>query len=429
MTKENEKTSRRNWLKGSAAVGAAAFAGCLGGDGPEEDEHETLELAHWWTPEAARAAMDALQEGFLEEYPEHEIDDRAVAGGAGDALQTVIRQRVLERDPPGTWQAWPGANLMPYVEADVLQDIEEEVWDENDMKDAYLQGPMDAARPGGQFVTVPLNIHRINNLFYSIPVLEDAGVDPQALEDPQDLIEALETLDAAGYIGLPHQTAQPWATLQLWANVLLGISDAATYESVMDGDVSGNEDAVREALELTSEMSEYFPDDSSSLDWPQAQNYLINEEGGFHQQGDWAGGNLIEDDDMEFQEDWDMIPFPGTGHMYMLNMDSFPAPQNSPSPQATLDWCRYCGTVDAQERFNPLKGSIPPRTDVPSDNFNPFLQRQMDDFENSDVQPVSVAHGLAVPPDQHSDMESAIANFMDDWNVDDAYDEIVDALE
>jgi glucose/mannose transport system substrate-binding protein len=456
--------TRRLFLASTALGGTAALAGCSGGGGGGGGDTETetdsgsgsgdtdtetdtetatesgsggsgtgsLELAHWWTPESANAAIQSVLEGFSEQHPEYEISAQAIAGGAGDALQTEVRQRILNNDPPSTMQWWPGAALMPFIEAGVLRDIGESVWSQNDMQDAYLEGPMNAARPGPDdtFVTVPINIHRINNLFYSIPVVEDAGVDPSSVGSPSELVEVLGQIDDAGYVALPHQTAQPWPTLQLWANVFLGLYDAEMYADVTtNGNISNYESEVKEALGIVADMGQYFPEDAASLDWPQAQSYLIREEGAFQQQGDWAAGNLIANDEMEFQTDWDMVPFPGTEGMYQLNMDSFPFPEPNPSPQVTRDFLRYVGTAEAQRRFNPLKGSIPPRSDVSTEPFNPFLQRQIEDFTNSDVQPVSTAHGLSVPPGGLSDLQSATADFIGPWNVDQTYSRYVDAIE
>ena len=110
-------------------------------------------------------------------------------------------------------------------------------------------------------------------------------------------------------------------------------------------------------------------------------------------------------------------------------MDSFPFPTNNPTPDATTKFLRYVGTVDAQERFNPKKGSIPPRTDVPDDRFGPFLTRQKKDFKESDAQPPSITHGLAVAPETLSNLKGATKTFTTDWNVDAAYTGFVRAFD
>jgi glucose/mannose transport system substrate-binding protein len=113
----------------------------------------------------------------------------------------------------------------------------------------------------------------------------------------------------------------------------------------------------------------------------------------------------------------------------MLNMDSFPFPTNNPSSEATTRFLRYVGSVDAQRRFNPKKGSIPPRTDVPQDAFGPFLQSQMQEFKNSEAQPPSTAHGLAVDPETLTNLEDAMATFISSWNVNRAYQGIAQAFQ
>ncbi|SEV96129.1 carbohydrate ABC transporter substrate-binding protein, CUT1 family [Natrinema salifodinae] len=420
-------------------MGIAAVAGCLGGGGEAEslnelyeedpDEYESLEIAHWWTAGGEEEAFQALVEGFQEEYPDIEVDPSPSPGGAGSALEADVRNRVVDQNPPSTFQVWPGQALTDYTDEDLLYDISEHVWTD-EMEEAYLDGPIDASRPDGDLVAVPLNIHRLNNLFYNVDVVEDAGVDPESIESPSDLVDAMADADAAGYVGMAQQTQSAWSTLQLWAQVLLGEHGADVYDTFVNGDVADVESEVRDSLEIVVEYSEYFNEDASSLnDWDEASNYINNGEAAFFHQGDWAAGQYEADEELEYGENWDHVPFPGTDGMYALNMDSFVCPKYNPSPNATVRFLRYVGSTDAQERFNPAKGSIPPRTDVSDESFTPFLQDQIADFRESDEQPPSIAHGLAVDPSTQSDVEGAFANFIDNWDVNETYDDLVSSFE
>jgi glucose/mannose transport system substrate-binding protein len=450
--------SRRTYLRlsGLAGVGMAGLAGCSGGgeqtgaatgtaegttgsggdstsgddtESESQSSYNALELQHWWTGGDGSNAIQALLEGFSEEYPDIEVQENPVAGGAGENLQAVIKKRVLNNNPPSTWQAWPGSNLQPYLDADKLQDIGESVWGENDMKNAYLEGPKNAAAPGGTFVSVPLNIHRLNNLFYNVSVVEDAGVDPSSISKPSDLVDAMQAVEDAGYIGMAQQTKSAWSTGQLWAQVLLGEAGVETYTAVTNGDVGANESAVKNALSVVKEYSQFYSNDAGSISWQDANSKVIEGEAGFFHQGDWAAGMYRSQDGFEFESEWDHVPFPGTDGIYALNMDSFPMPKNNPSPEAAKKFLQYVGSVDAQERFNPKKGSIPPRTDVPKDAFGPFLQRQMEDFANSDAQPPSIQHGLAVSPDKLTTFGEAMSSFISGYDVDAAYSAIESAFQ
>ncbi len=437
MVRKNSTTngrSRRRVLQATGALGLAAAAGCLGGGNEAEpldelleedpDEFESVEIGHWWTADAEAEAFEALVEGFEEEYPDITVESSPSPGGAGSALEADIRNRVVDQDPPSTFQVWPGQALADYTADDLLYDIEGHVWND-EMEEAYLDGPIEVARPDGDFVAVPINIHRLNNLFYNVNVIEDSGIDPESIDSPSALIDAMETADEAGYVGMAQQTQSSWSTLQLWAQVLLGEYGTDVYDSVIEGNVEENESEVRDSLELVVDYSEFFNEDASSMnDWDDASDYINSGEAAFFHQGDWAAGQYETDEELAYGDDWDYVPFPGTDGMYVMVIDSFVFPKFNPSPNATVRFLRYAGTADAQERFNQAKGSIPPRTDVSDEAFTPFLQDQMADFEESDEQPPSIAHGLAVAPDIQTEVEGAFSNFIDNWNVDETYNEL-----
>ena len=442
-TDADSRISRRRYVAGAGTLATVAVAGCS--DDPEEDagiddddtddgtddtdeDRPELEIVHWWTAGGEEDAYNALLDGFREEHPDVEIVDNPAPGGAGSAIDTVIQNRVLDQNPPSTFQIWPGQALTPYTDEDLLEDIGDSVWDE-EMREAYLDGITELSRPGGDLVAVPINIHRMNNLFYNVEVVESAGVDPTDIDDPQGLLDALQAVEEnTDAVPLAHQTQAPWSTVQLFEDVFIGQQGTDDYTSFIEGNVAELEDEVREALEQLSEYADYYPEDAGSISWDQGNDRLIEGEAAFIHQGDWAAGQYRAADGFEFGENWDMVPFPGTDGVYHSVIDSFVFPTNNPSPDATERFLNYAGSVDAQERFNPIKGSIPPRTDVPTDDFGPFLSRQIEDFENSNAQPPTIAHGTAVAPAIASSMEEAFANFNDNRNVDTAYEAIRDAF-
>ncbi|NEU56844.1 ABC transporter substrate-binding protein [Halorussus sp. MSC15.2] len=457
MTDANEGSdvSRRDYLKvaGAGTIGVTGLAGCMGGggdgeatttedesttesDGSDEEttteqatDYNKLEVQHWWTGGDGNKAVTALFEGFKEKHPDIEVNQNPVPGGGGQNLKTVIKKRVLNNDPPSSWQAWPGAHLQPFVDADKLKDIGDSVWSKNGMKSAYKQGPKDAAKPGGKFVTVPLNIHRLNNLFFNKSVVEEAGVDPLSISKPSDVVAAMKKVENnTDAVGMAHQTKSAWSTSQLWAQVLLGEYGKDTYVAFTEGKVEENKEAIKDSLSIVKKYKNYFNDDAGSISWTEANKKIINGEAAFFHQGDWAAGMYRSQDGFEFESEWGQVPFPGTDGIYALNMDSFPFPKNNPSPKATKKFLQYCGSVDAQERFNPKKGSIPPRTDVPKDKFGPFLSRQMDEFANSEAQVKSIEHGLALPPEIKSNYGDAMSTFTSNWNVDKTYEQLKQAF-
>lgn len=444
----DDRLTRRHYVAGIGTVGAIGLAGCAGGDGGSGDggsdsdesgdegssdggsgdEASELEIVHWWTAGGEEDAYNALLDGFREAQPDIEIVDNPAPGGAGSAIDTVIQNRVIDDNPPSTFQIWPGQALTPYTDEGLLEPIGDSVWDE-EMRDAYLDGVLDLAQPAGDLVAVPINIHRLNNLFYNVSVLDDAGVDPAAIADPQGLLDAMETIAAeTDATPMAHQTQAPWSSLQLWESIFIGQQNVEEYQTLLGGDVASMEDAVRSALDTLASYADYYPEDAGSISWDQGNNDVIAGDAAFLHQGDWAAGQYGSAEDFAFGDDWDMVAFPGTEGVYHSVIDSFVFPTNNPSPEATEAFLNYAGTVDAQERFNPVKGSIPPRTDVPMDEFGDFLSRQFEDFQNSDAQPPTIAHGTGVAPAIQSSLSEVFANFNGSLDVDQAYEGIRDAF-
>ena len=301
----NRRLTRRNALRIAGAAGAASLAGCGGsdggdgssGDGSSGDggdtstdsgtQYSTLEVAHWWGEGDGLEAIQAVMDAFKEQNPDVPFDENLIAGGAGENLQANIRTRVQNGNHPSTWQAWPGNNLLPFTDANLLEDIGDSVWSENSMEDAYLQGVKDAAQPAGNYVTVPLNIHRLNNLFYNVSVLEDAGVDPTTIDGPQGLLEAMETVAAeTDATPMAHQTQAPWSSLQLWESIFIGQQNVEEYQTLLGGDVASMEDAVRSALDTLASYADHYPEDAGSISWDQGNNDVIEGNAAFLHQGD-----------------------------------------------------------------------------------------------------------------------------------------------
>ncbi len=402
--------SRRTVLKTTGAAGAAGLTGLSGCLSSLTGGTSTVELLHGWSGGDGKAAFDSMREGFEEEYPDAELNVQAIGGSANTSLNTKVQQRVKNDDPPSSWADWPGANLQQFTDADAFGDIGDSVWTD-EVRDAYLKGPMDAAKVDGTFVAVPTNIHRINNLFYNKSVVESAGVDPASIDSPNALVDALETVESeTDAVGYAHSLKGPWTSLQLFATVFIGQHGSGAYDKFING--NGKKAQVAKSLETLASYAEYMPDDASSISFQEAGTMVQKGNAAFMHQGDWLAG-MFQGSDFEFEAGWGHVPYPGTEGVYQLNMDSWVYPTNNPSPEGTKNWLKYCASKDAQKRFNKQKGSIPPRSDVSMDEFPAFQTQQFEEFTNSDSQPPSLAHGLAVPKAQLSALSTALSDKFD----------------
>jgi len=426
MTDENtsDDVSRRTILKTTGAAGAVGItgsAGCLsaitgGGDGGTG----TLNVLHGWTGGDGKAAGEALFEAFREAHEDADTNIEPIGGGGNENLDTVVSNRLSSDDPPSAFAGWPGRNLEQYD--GVLGDIEEDVWDEAGLKDAHVEEAAELCNVNGSYSAVPIGSHRLNCLFYNVSVVEEAGVDPTEISSVDGLLDALGQIqDNSDAVPMAQAMVAPWTTLQLFAVILLGQEGYDSYMNFIEG--GDAENAVNSSLQTTAEILEnYINEDASSIGLTESNSKIMNGEAAFIHNGNWAAG-AYRNNDMTYEEDWGYVPFPGTDGMYTFHIDSFIYPVDSsgenPSPEVSKEFLRFVGGEEAQIAFNSRKGSIPTRTDVSADEFGPYLQQTMEEFQNAEELPPTIAHGLAVSPSQLESLKEVITSeFTGPYNVD-----------
>lgn len=417
-------TRRRLVAAGGAT--AAGLAGCLG----SESDDPQLEVLHDWISGPEQKAIMALFDGFETTHPDLDTEFKPIAIGGNKTFEWVVRNRVEQGYPPSSFAARAGGALGRYE--GYLGDVGDEVLRDGALAEAHADAVREYCRYDGRFVAVPLSVQRTNYLFYGVDVVEEAGVDPDALSTPADLLDALdrvaETTDATP---LAHGLSRPKATLQLIASVLLGQSGADAYAAFVEGD--GGEEAVRRAVETTERiLSNHVQSDADSFGEFGAREELVHGRAAFLQQGDWAADEL-RSEGFEFGTDWDVVPFPGTERTYAMVLDAFAYPVaangENPSPSLTAAWLRYVGGREAQRRFNARRGTVPTRVDVSTETFESFATRSVDAFRDADHHVPSLARGLAVDPDRVSDVESVLREyFSDPYNAGATVQGLIDAV-
>ncbi|MGV2435020.1 MAG UNVERIFIED_CONTAM: hypothetical protein LVT10_09205 [Anaerolineae bacterium] len=80
------------------------------------------------------------------------------------------------------------------------------------------------------------------------------------------------------------------------------------------------------------------------------------------------------------------MPHPGAVGTFMWLSDSFGLPVDAANQANTLAWLSLLGSVDGQNAFNPLKGSIPANVNAVAaapDLYNAYLQSAAADWSSN----------------------------------------------
>jgi glucose/mannose transport system substrate-binding protein len=418
------RASRRGVMQGSAALGLGVMSlGPLERYAAAAQDAGKLEVFSWWTSPGESKALQALFDAFLAKYPGVDIVNSAVAGGAGVNAQAVLQTRLQGNQPPDSWQTHVGHELVDrYVVPGYCEPISD-LYDSEGWTKVMPQGLVEQATWESDQYSVPVNVHRGDTLWYNKQILKDNGVEVGDTITVDEFLAALDTLKKAGVTALAFSNQEGFEGSQMFENTLLGVAGPDTYRALFKGEKSWDDPDARKAAETYAKLLDYVNEDFTALTWDDAIALVIEGKAAFNTMGDWAYGEVVA---KNAQDAIGWVSAPGTAGSFVLVVDSFTLPKGAPDADNASDWLKIVGSKEAQEAFNPLKGSIAARTDVNRDLFSPYHQWSMDGFAKDQLVP-SCAHGMAASPAFQQSLLDASAAFVADKDVDTYLSALADA--
>jgi glucose/mannose transport system substrate-binding protein len=386
-----------------------------------------LEIYSWWTSGGESAALNALFDVYKKQNTGVEIVNAAVSGGGGSAARPVLQTRLAGGNPPDTWQTHPGYELIgQYVDPGYCEPINElyktDGWDTAFPKELVVN----LMTKDRKIYSVLTGIHRGNVLWYNTKLLEKNGIKVGDQMTFDQFFAACDKLKAAGVPALGVGDSGIWASAQLFENTLLGVIGAKGWVDLFDGSMQWDDPKVKEAMKLFAKMQDYLNPDHAALSWDQAIKALMDGKVAFSSMGDWADGEFLKAN-LKEKEDFGWVSHPGTDGSFIVVADGFTLAKGAPHKEAAMAWLKSIGSKEAQEAFNPLKGSIPARTDVDRSKFDGYHQWSMDSF-SKDKLLASCVHGEAAPAAFQQALNDAVTAFVVDKNIDNFANTLVVAV-
>jgi glucose/mannose transport system substrate-binding protein len=170
------------------------------------------------------------------------------------------------------------------------------------------------------------------------------------------------------------------------------------YQGFINGKAtSATNPTLVDALTTLAKYLNYTNADHATLTWNQATDLVVDRNCAFSVMGDWANEEF-ELANKTYGVDYGTFPVPKTSGMYGSVVDCFEHPKGTKDPTNSLNWLKVVGSITGQNAFNPLKGSIPARTDADSISlYGPYQQAAMTDFLEANYIYPSIVHGSAMP--------------------------------
>ncbi|WP_374712765.1 ABC transporter substrate-binding protein [Symbiobacterium terraclitae] len=392
--------------------------------GGEASSEKQVEIFSWWTGAGEAAGLEGLIKLFTEKHPDIEVINAAVAGGAGTNAKAVLASRMSGGNPPDTFQVHAGHELLDtWVAADKMEPLnflyESEGWN-----NVFPKQLIDMMSKDGNVYSVAVNIHRGNVMWYNTKVFADNNLTPPTTFD--EFFTVAEALKAKGITPLALGDKEPWTALHLFESVLLGVLGPDKYNGLFDGSVPWDDPGVRQALETFKRMLQYVNDDHAARNWQDASQLVAQGKAAMNVMGDWAKGYFTTDLNLKGNVDFGWAPSWNTEGTFMVVSDTFGLPKGIQHRDATIEFLKVLGSKEGQDVFNPLKGSIPARTDADVSKYDEYSKEAMQDWSTNKLTP-SIAHGSAASPGFSEKITQVITVFVTTGDVDQAVADLVAA--
>ncbi len=366
-----------------------------------------LEIYSWWTSPGEVEALDALYVAFKKSYPDIEVVNAALAGGAGPGgnMKAVLQTRLLAGQPPDSFQVHLGHELTDSsVKAGQMEPIDF-LYQSEGWNTIFPDQLLSISQAEGHQWAVPVNIHRSNVLWFNTAILNGVGMSvPTTFHEYFALGDALK---AEGIALMALGEAVPFHTAHVFENVLLGVLGAEGYKGLWSNVTPFSDAGVTESLATLDRMIGFANPDYLSIESPAAIDLVIAGRAASIVDGDWTNGYLKS---KKFA-DFGYSPSMQTEGVYNALADSFGLPKNTADRDNAIAWLKICGSLAGQDAFNPLKGSIPARVDGgQGPGYDSYQASAIADFKSNVIVP-SVVHGFAAKQSFVTDFVNILNSF------------------
>ena len=276
----------------------------------EEKEQVVLKMIKNVDP-ASDAAVQALNEKFMEEYPWITIDLTLEGNNYGELQKTRLAAEDVDimsaniygsLKPEWVIGATPGQNALWAREGLILDITGEEFLDNwsADLIESYCS--LD-----GKVYGVPGGFAATNGLYYNKKMFEQYN-----LSEPktwQEFIDLCETLKANGVAPLTSGVKDGWPTNMLWYAIVSSCEEDALefVHKLWSGDRKFNDDETMKIWKKIEQLTPYWEDNIASVDYGTVTGRFVSGKAAMMNDATWSA-TVIKDADPNFEFGYFAIP-------------------------------------------------------------------------------------------------------------------------
>jgi raffinose/stachyose/melibiose transport system substrate-binding protein len=250
------------------------------------------------------ADWEKVAADYMAANPDVTIEMQFLENEAYKAKLTTILQSA---DRPHLFYSWGGGVFHAQARAGVLEDITEAM--QGEWAEALSPAGVDAFTYEGRVHGAPMFVSQVG-FWYNQELVDQAGVDPEAIHTWDDLLAAVQQIKAAGITPIAVGGADKWPLHFYWTLLAMREGGKPAFEAAVNGEGDGfaSETYVR-AGELFQQLTELEPFQPGYLSYTyqQASGFFGDGRAALHLMGNWdyntmktqsASGQGLPDDNL-----------------------------------------------------------------------------------------------------------------------------------
>jgi glucose/mannose transport system substrate-binding protein len=379
-------------------------------------ESDILEVVHYWTSGSEAKAIEKVFSMFKEKYPDVSIVSAPIAGGGGTTMTAVLTSMMLAGEAPDSFQTQPGYKITPYSDAGLIASLNT-IYADAGWSSILPTEFLSWGKIEGEYLMVPINIHRRNVFWYNTQIFQDAGIQ-QAPTTWDELWAICDQLKAEGVTPLAVGFRDGGWPAQHFS--IIAYSRSLEFvEKLFNGDITDpNDPDLLWCLETLAKLYSYVDSSSFGYSWDQASAAVYTGKAAMQFQGDWAKGEYSTVAGWTYGVEYDSFPAPGTAEYVIPSIDSFAMPNGAQHPTWASKFLEFLLTPEVQVEFNKLKGSTPVVKGAPKDQFDAYSQEIMTGLEDGTLEMYPGGRHTMMPPAIQTSFQTILSEFASNLNVD-----------
>ena len=306
----NMRTTKTLTAAAAALVLGLSLSAC-GSSGPSDPSADSDSPSMWALTGSSEKIFKSSVDAWNEGNPDASINQEFFAN---DAYKTKVRTAIGAGEGPTFIYGWGGGVLKSYVDAGHVEELDQFLADNPDVKDRYIDSVFQNGVIDGKTYALPNNNMQPVVLYYNKELFEQIGVEPPETWD--ELMALVPKFNDAGIAPFALAGQSKWPNL-MWLSYLVDrIGGPEVFKAILDGEEDAwSHPAVIEALTKIQELVDAggFINGFSSIaaDAGADSALLYTDRAAMMLHGGWVYQNL-KNDAPEFVESdaVGFVPFP-----------------------------------------------------------------------------------------------------------------------